>query len=41
MAGGPERFMFASDWPHPDFDAPNSITPLSFLSGDEQAAFNL
>lgn len=36
IAGGADRFMFATDWPHPDFDAPSSITQLPFLSRDEK-----
>jgi hypothetical protein len=31
--------LFASDWPHWDFDLPNSITTLPFL--DEQAKRNI
>ena len=33
------QLLFASDWPHWDFDLPNSITNLSFL--DEQAKRNI
>jgi hypothetical protein len=31
--------LFASDWPHWDFDLPNSITTLPFLS--EEAKRNI
>jgi hypothetical protein len=37
MLGGPERLMYASDYPHTDYDAPSAITDLSFLSSDEKA----
>jgi predicted TIM-barrel fold metal-dependent hydrolase len=37
MLGGPERLMYASDYPHTDYDAPSSITDLSFLSSEEKA----
>jgi predicted TIM-barrel fold metal-dependent hydrolase len=33
------QLLFASDWPHWDFDPPNSITSLPFLS--EQAKRNI
>jgi hypothetical protein len=33
------QLLFASDWPHWDFDLPNSITTLPFL--DEQAKRNI
>lgn len=33
------QLLFASDWPHWDFDLPNSITALPFL--DEQAKRNI
>jgi len=32
MLGGPENLMYASDYPHWDFDRPSSITDLPFLS---------
>lgn len=37
IMGGADRLMYASDWPHPDFDAPNAITQLSSLSSEEHA----
>jgi hypothetical protein len=33
------QLLFASDWPHWDFDLPNSITTLPFLS--EEAKRNI
>lgn len=36
MLGGAERLMYASDYPHEDYDTPNSITDLPFLSGNEK-----
>ena len=33
------QLMYASDWPHWDFDAPSSITTLPFLS--DQAKRNI
>jgi uncharacterized protein len=33
------QLLFSSDWPHWDFDLPNSITTLPFL--DEQAKRNI
>jgi predicted TIM-barrel fold metal-dependent hydrolase len=33
------QLMYASDWPHWDFDAPSSITTLPFLN--EQAKRNI
>jgi hypothetical protein len=33
------QLLFASDWPHWDFDLPNSITTLPFLN--EQAKRNI
>jgi hypothetical protein len=33
------QLLFASDWPHWDFDLPSSITTLPFL--DEQAKRNI
>jgi hypothetical protein len=33
------QLLFASDWPHWDFDLPNSITTLPFL--DEKAKRNI
>jgi predicted TIM-barrel fold metal-dependent hydrolase len=32
MANGEERFLYASDYPHQDFDLPQSIRDLKFLS---------
>lgn len=37
MLGGADRLMYASDYPHPDYDDPRSITDLSFLSTEEKA----
>lgn len=31
MMGGPERLMYASDWPHVDFDHPRTIRRWTFL----------
>jgi predicted TIM-barrel fold metal-dependent hydrolase len=47
--GGAERVMFASDWPHHDFDHPRAIDKLPLkpdekhliLSGNATEAFNL
>jgi hypothetical protein len=36
MIGGPERFMWCSDWPHRDHDETNVITRMSWLSEDEK-----
>lgn len=36
MLGGPERLMWASDWPHPDYDDTNAIRSLGFLSNEEK-----
>jgi predicted TIM-barrel fold metal-dependent hydrolase len=33
------QLLYASDWPHWDFDAPSAITKLPFL--DEQAKRNI
>lgn len=35
---GPEQIMYASDYPHWDYDEPSVITDLPFLSNDEKAA---
>jgi predicted TIM-barrel fold metal-dependent hydrolase len=35
----PTQLLFASDWPHWDFDPPSSITTIPFL--DEQAKRNI
>jgi predicted TIM-barrel fold metal-dependent hydrolase len=37
MLGGPDRLMYASDYPHIDYDAPTAITDLAFLSREEKA----
>ena len=37
MLGGPERLMYASDYPHEDFDDPSAITELTFLTEGEKA----
>lgn len=36
MIGGPERLMYASDYPHWDYDRPTVITDRQFLSEDEK-----
>lgn len=36
MIGGPERLLYASDYPHWDYDPPDTITELSFLSDEEK-----
>jgi predicted TIM-barrel fold metal-dependent hydrolase len=36
MIGGAERLMWASDWPHPDYDETTVISELSFLSEAEK-----
>lgn len=36
MVGGPDRFMYASDYPHDDYDDPSVITELPFLSAEEK-----
>lgn len=36
MIGGAERVMYASDYPHADYDAPNVITDMPFLSESEK-----
>ncbi len=33
------QLLYASDWPHWDFDTPSSITTMSFL--DDQAKRNI
>jgi predicted TIM-barrel fold metal-dependent hydrolase len=34
MLGGPDRLMYASDWPHWDWDHPDVISELPFLTED-------
>jgi predicted TIM-barrel fold metal-dependent hydrolase len=36
MMGAPDNLMFASDYPHWDYDPPNTITQIPFLSKDEK-----
>jgi predicted TIM-barrel fold metal-dependent hydrolase len=38
MIDGPQTLMYASDYPHPDYDEPNVITDLPFLDDHEKAA---
>ena len=35
--GGPEQIMYASDYPHWDYDPPSVIEDLGFLNGDEKS----
>jgi predicted TIM-barrel fold metal-dependent hydrolase len=37
MADGRDRFLFASDYPHWDYDDPITIDRLSFLSREDKA----
>ena len=37
MANGYEHFLFASDYPHFDYDDPTAILRLSFLDPDQKA----
>lgn len=37
MIGGADRLMYASDYPHWDFDRPKRITDQSFLSDEEKS----
>lgn len=37
MLGGPERLLFATDWPHDDADEATAISDLPFLSDEEKA----
>ncbi|MGQ4557337.1 amidohydrolase family protein [Halobellus sp. GM3] len=36
LMGGPDNLMYASDYPHWDYDPANTITQLPFLSEDEK-----
>jgi predicted TIM-barrel fold metal-dependent hydrolase len=36
MIGGTDRLLYASDYPHWDYDPPSAITDLSILSEDEK-----
>lgn len=38
MMGAPDNLIFASDYPHWDYDPPNTITQIPFLSEDEKRA---
>ena len=37
MIGGPDRLMYASDYPHTDYDTPNAITSIPGLSKEDKA----
>jgi predicted TIM-barrel fold metal-dependent hydrolase len=37
MIGGVDNLLYATDWPHLDYDEQNAITDLSFLSEEEKA----
>jgi uncharacterized protein len=37
MIDGPKRLMFATDWPHADFDMPIVIRRMGFLSEEEKS----
>lgn len=37
MLGGADRLMYASDYPHVDYDSPTSITSIPGLSDEEKA----
>lgn len=37
LCGGPEHLMYASDYPHWDFDPPGTIANLPFLTEEEKA----
>lgn len=36
MMGGPDNLIFATDYPHWDYDPPNTITRLPFLTEEEK-----
>jgi hypothetical protein len=37
MLGGSDRLMYASDYPHEDFDDPSVINEMTFLTENEKA----
>lgn len=37
IMGGPDQLMWASDWPHPDYDETRIVEDLPFLSDEEKA----
>ena len=37
--GGPERILFASDWPHHDFDHPSKVHQIPFTNEVRRKVF--